>query len=436
MPDIDTQAAIIITADGIAIENAPLIAGERIPVTASGLTLAEGAALTLVLEARAPTFQIANVALVEDAETGVLAGTLETATRQAAMLFATAGADETRPVVLELIDTANRDSLAILAATLRNSALIPAATPCAVGPVYLPVPGPQGEPGEPRTPYDSAPAMDGAASAGSSAAYARGDHRHPVDTSRASVADATLNGRGYSAWTASPASIEFPPDSGETVTFNTPVLGEYETSEGTAYGWYWHNPEGVDIGLDSTDPDATEFQASWYYADITFSRSALPGYVLGPADGPNADKPIPKLSDVPAVVAPSTSASDAGKAADAKATGDALAGKLSTSGGTVDGAVTVSTNEQGDGHGFWLSSPDSGAAFRFILSEGHVLLVGTISGQTFALTFPFGTTDDVALEGDLPSAETWTFEVDDGQGGTTTITKAVAVYAQAAQGGA
>ena len=29
----------------------------------------------------------------------------------------------------------------------------------------------------------------------------------------------------------------------------------------------------------------------------------------------------------------------------------------------------------------------------------------------------------------LPASETWTFEVDDGQGGTTTVTKNVAVYA-------
>lgn len=38
------------------------------------------------------------------------------------------------------------------------------------------------------TPSNSAPVMDGTASAGSSALYARGDHVHPTDTSRASVA--------------------------------------------------------------------------------------------------------------------------------------------------------------------------------------------------------------------------------------------------------
>lgn len=39
------------------------------------------------------------------------------------------------------------------------------------------------------SPYTSSPAMDGTASAGSSANYARGDHVHPTDTSRAAASD-------------------------------------------------------------------------------------------------------------------------------------------------------------------------------------------------------------------------------------------------------
>lgn len=39
------------------------------------------------------------------------------------------------------------------------------------------------------TPYTSTPEMDGIGSAGSAVSYARGDHRHPTDTSRASAAD-------------------------------------------------------------------------------------------------------------------------------------------------------------------------------------------------------------------------------------------------------
>jgi hypothetical protein len=36
----------------------------------------------------------------------------------------------------------------------------------------------------------------------------------------------------------------------------------------------------------------------------------------------------------------------------------------------------------------------------------------------------------------MPASETWTFTVDDGQGGTTTVTKQVAVYAAAQTQGA
>ena len=44
-------------------------------------------------------------------------------------------------------------------------------------------------------PSDSSPLMDGTASAGSSSKYARGDHVHPSDTSKANVAS-TLAGYG------------------------------------------------------------------------------------------------------------------------------------------------------------------------------------------------------------------------------------------------
>ena len=44
------------------------------------------------------------------------------------------------------------------------------------------------------SPYEVAPLMDGTASAGSSTSYARGDHRHPTDTSRAPLASPALTG--------------------------------------------------------------------------------------------------------------------------------------------------------------------------------------------------------------------------------------------------
>ena len=46
--------------------------------------------------------------------------------------------------------------------------------------------------------YDVTPAMDGTASAGSSSAYARGDHVHPTDTSRVPTSR-TINGKALTS---------------------------------------------------------------------------------------------------------------------------------------------------------------------------------------------------------------------------------------------
>lgn len=63
--------------------------------------------------------------------------------------------------------TENNSILALLIAALRGSS------------------GGGGGGGEGPEPYTSDPAMNGTASAGSSAKYARGDHVHPTDTTRA-----------------------------------------------------------------------------------------------------------------------------------------------------------------------------------------------------------------------------------------------------------
>lgn len=141
---------VTITADGITVD-APIVAGELIVVTASGLDLADGAALALTLSAKRPNVLLCSVELEKDEESGEWAGTMQTASNQMSLYFATASADEARPVVLELIDTAHLDSLALLATTARNSRLIPALSPCAVNPVYLSVPGEKGEPGAAAT---------------------------------------------------------------------------------------------------------------------------------------------------------------------------------------------------------------------------------------------------------------------------------------------
>ena len=177
---------ISISASGIALDG-PLVAGEKVAVSVSGLALAAEDKPTLALLARFPDALLASVELTESDTPGTWTGELDTATKQTALFFATARADERRDAALELV--AGRASLARLTVPMANSALCPKpdGSPFA-SPVYVPVPGPPGQGGDP---YDQAPEMDGEAAAGTSDEYARGDHRHPTDTSRASAADVT-----------------------------------------------------------------------------------------------------------------------------------------------------------------------------------------------------------------------------------------------------
>ena len=170
---------IAITSSGISLDG-PLVAGEKVAVTVSGLALAAEDKPTLALLARFPDALLASVELAESETAGTWTGELDTATKQTALFFATARADERRDAALELV--AGRASLARLTVPMANSALCPKpdGSPFA-SPVYVPVPGP---PGTGVDPYDQPPEMDGEASAGATDEYARGDHRHPTDTSR------------------------------------------------------------------------------------------------------------------------------------------------------------------------------------------------------------------------------------------------------------
>lgn len=139
---------IAVTASGFALSG-PLVAGEKVAVTVSGLSLAAEDKPTLALLARFPDALLASVELAEDAQTpGTWTGELDTATKQTALFFATARADERRDASLELV--AGRASLARLTVPMANSALCPKPDGSSfVSPVYVPVPGPPGPQGEP-----------------------------------------------------------------------------------------------------------------------------------------------------------------------------------------------------------------------------------------------------------------------------------------------
>ena len=139
---------ISISSSGIALDG-PLVAGEKVAVSVSGLSLAAEDKPTLALLARFPDALLSSVELAEDEDApGTWTGELDPATKQTALFCATARADERRDAALELVS--GRASLARLAVPMANSALCPKpdGSPFA-SPVYVPVPGPRGAQGEP-----------------------------------------------------------------------------------------------------------------------------------------------------------------------------------------------------------------------------------------------------------------------------------------------
>ena len=199
----------------------PLVAGERVGVSVTGFSFPEDVAPVLALQSRFPAALLASVELAADEQTpGTWTGELDTATKGTGAFMLTARADERRDALLELV--AGRESLARIAVPLVNSALCPRPPRGAdTSPVYVPGPqgepgpqgpegpqgeqgpqgetgatgatgatgpqGPQGPKGDPQTPSDATPLMDGTGAAGTATTYARGDHRHPTDTTRQEV---------------------------------------------------------------------------------------------------------------------------------------------------------------------------------------------------------------------------------------------------------
>ena len=82
----------------------------------------------------------------------------------------------------------------------------------------------------PMSPYTSDPAMDGTASAGSSNDYARGDHVHPTDTSRAATSHAHGDITSGGDITASSATVA----PGDCIVINDD--SENKITNGPAFG--------------------------------------------------------------------------------------------------------------------------------------------------------------------------------------------------------
>lgn len=85
-------------------------------------------------------------------------------------------------------------------------------------------------------PSDTAPAMDGTAEAGTLATYARGDHRHPADTSRQAkiTASGLLKGNGNGGITAAVKGTDY---AGTSETVTATLLAASWTGDAAPYSY-------------------------------------------------------------------------------------------------------------------------------------------------------------------------------------------------------
>lgn len=228
-----------------------------------------------------------------------------------------------------------------------------------------------------------------------------------ADARFATPADATLtpiysDTPTFSEWAISPPADILLGYSGD------PAIGWTASSSG------WDDYVEVGGTQDSTSLSFAGLDGIAYTA--TRTRTDIEGYQLGS----QSDKPLAPADAIPAVVAPSTDAAAAGKAADAKSTGDALAGKLDKSGGTMTGNLTMSNAR--------LRLSDGNGVVKAQFADDGAMFGNEVFGYPHSRV-----ANRFAAFDDIPPAETWTFEIDDGQGGTETVTKSVAVYTQDAQ---
>ena len=247
------------------------------------------------------------------------------------------------------------------------------------------------------SPSTSAPLMDGTASAGASAAYARGDHRHPTDTTRASKADATLTERTGEEWQYGELTVS----DGTNVWVWTYEFPQYDN--GT---WTTEITNGPDfITMTATGPeDATSLSftgsGSGITASGTITRTVLRGYQLGS----QTDKPLASEAEAEAL----------------------RNGKLDKSGGTMTGSLHMGDNFLKWRNGnliYWLSTNglyiwDDGDdethspnyIIEFPLASGTLALTAAnpTAGNLAALDANGNPTDalipaaNVAMKGDIP----------------------------------
>ena len=351
---MDTE--ITVTASGLALSG-PLLAGERVAVSVSGVSFAEGAKPTLVLLSRFPDALLASVELTEGEE-GSWSGVLDTATRQVGGFFATARADERRDAVLELIDAngETRESVARLLVPFCNSALCPSpmhAQPAAS--VY--VAGPPGQQGPAAT-----------IEAGEVTTLPPGS-------------PATVTNTG----TPNAAVFAFGIPQGEPGSIPLPVsVSNGGTGATTA--------AGARANLGAVNKAGDTMSGALTAQGFTAKESGS-SFTVNPASGVFTTLEHPGILTV-----------------------------TETSGGAASVAFLPGTTAAAANPGKTIAIGSDLAAKQDTISDLATIRSGAAAGAT------------AVQPSAMPASETWTFTVDDGQGGTTTVTKNVAVYAAQSQG--
>ena len=154
-----------------------------------------------------------------------------------------------------------------------------------------------------------------------------------TETIEVPVIRATVSGNGQSivADLECNETVPDPPAINHVYTWQNEAVGLKITQGHGALVTTWT----LYVGGVQEDAYTTQNATQGRYPDLSFSVGSAGGTVT--TTKTTAQKIVTHrdslalTSQIPAVIAPSTSASDSGKAADAKATGDALAGKLDTS---------------------------------------------------------------------------------------------------------
>lgn len=134
--------------------------------------------------------------------------------------------------------------------------------------------------GKISTPSITIPLMDGTANVGTSESYARGDHRHPTDTTRASTAVATQTSNGLMS-AADKTKLD-----GLGTSNVTGVKGSAETSYRT--GNVNLTPANIGAVPEDSETIAVGDSAQSYYLGVSMGRNAKAGDI-SVAIGVNAD---------------------------------------------------------------------------------------------------------------------------------------------------